>query len=72
MPILNLKVSLTSVFNLVIGWLKEKFKGLDNIFDALEAEGMALLKRDFEQGNPLDPENKAFKNDEQRDLIFGI
>jgi hypothetical protein len=51
--------------------VKEKFQGLDRIFDSLEAEGAALLRRDFETGNPLDPENKAFKNDEQRDLIFG-
>ena len=51
--------------------LKEKFKGLDNIFDALEAEGMALLRRDFEQGNPLNPDGAAFENNEQRDLIFG-
>jgi len=51
--------------------MKEKFQGLDRIFDTLEAEGAALLRRDFETGNPLDADGQAFENNEQRDLIFG-
>jgi hypothetical protein len=51
--------------------MKEKFKGLDRIFDQLESEGAALLRRDFESGNPLNPDGQAFENNEQRDLIFG-
>ena len=51
--------------------LKTEFANISTMLNDLESEGYALMKRDFTTGNPLDEDNKAFENEEQRNLIFG-